>query len=1002
MTQVVIENPILNSPYKEPSRHFKFSEEGITNEITESRRVSSYFVPIAKPKKKAGDKQLTLESEWTQDRVEENEFINRIRAQVSIWRKGGYRGITNTTRQLLEYWENPDRERKLFFCQIEAMETAIYLAEVANKYGDNWIENIIRQHNEENNPGLYRIAFKMATGSGKTVVMAMLIAWQVLNKLANPQDVRFTDAFLIVTPGITIKDRLRVLYPNDPQNYYQQRDVISLSQMADLGRAKIIITNFHAFKQRELVKAGKLTKGILANGQNSALTESPDQMVRRVCRELGNKKNIIVINDEAHHCYRHKVETEETKLSGDDRREAEKREEEARVWISGLEAVKNKMGVKVVYDLSATPFFLRGSGHPEGVLFPWVVSDFSLIDAIECGIVKVPRVPVSDDAMQSGMPTYRDIWLRIRDHLPKKGRGTKDESATGDPKLPQELEGALISLYGNYEKYYRQWEQNTEARARGSTPPVFIVVCNNTNVSKLVYDWVSGYEKPLKDETFVVVPGNLSVFSNADAYGHWLPIPNTILIDSEQLESGEAMSKEFKQMAAVAIEDFKDDYRKRFPGRGTDDLMDEDLLREVMNTVGKSGKLGENVRCVVSVSMLTEGWDANTVTHIMGVRAFGTQLLCEQVVGRALRRRSYETKDDGMFDAEYAEVYGVPFSFIPCSGQNNNPKPPKPITRVRALDDRLACEITFPRIIGYKKDVPPDRLEAVFTEDSRMVLSTENTPSSTTNAPIVGETTVHKLYTTLGQIREQEVVFHVAKTVLDKYFNDADGNKRPWLFPQLVNITRRWMSSCVTIKDNAFIQMLMMTERSHFAAERIYNSLVGSQDGQVKLKPILRPYDAIGSTRYVDFDTTRPVYATASDRCHISYVVADTESWEQKMAQALEEMNEVICYVKNQGLEFVIPYILDGDEKKYYPDFIVHLKDGKGDLLNLIVEVSGEKKREKAAKTAAARNLWIPAINNYGEFGRWAFIEISDPWDAKNTIRAELLRLSSKSEEQIL
>jgi len=990
MPQVVIENPILNSPYKEPSRHFKFSEEGITNEITESRRISSYFVPIAQPKKKAGTKQLTLESEWTQDRVKENDFINRIRTQVSTWRKGNYVGITNVTRQLLEYWQNQDRERKLFFCQIEAMETAIYLAEVANKYGDNWIENEIRNHNEDNNPGLYRVAFKMATGSGKTVVMAMLIAWQVLNKIANPQDARFTDAFLIVTPGITIRDRLRVLYPNDPQNYYQQRDVVSLSQMADLGKAKIIITNFHTFKQRELEKAGKLTKAILANGGASALTESPDQMVRRVCRELGNKKNIIVINDEAHHCYRHKVETDETKLTGDDRREAEKREEEARVWISGLEAAKNKIGVKVVYDLSATPFFLRGSGHPEGALFPWVVSDFSLIDAIECGIVKVPRVPVSDDAMQTGMPTYRDIWFRIKDHLPKKGRGTKDENAAVDPKLPQELEGALISLYGNYEKYYRQWEQNTVARARGATPPVFIVVCNNTSVSKLVYDWVSGYEKPLTDDQTVIVPGNLNIFNNADDYGQWRSIPNTILIDSEQLESGEAMSKEFKQMAQVAIEDFKDDYRKRFPGRSTDELTDEDLLREVMNTVGKSGKLGENVRCVISVSMLTEGWDANTVTHIMGVRAFTTQLLCEQVVGRALRRRSYETKEDGMFEAEYAEVYGVPFSFIPCSGQSTDPKPPKPITRVRALDERLACEITFPRVIGYKKDVPPDKLVAVFTEDSKMVLSTENTPSSTTIAPIVGETTVHKLYTTLGEKREQEVVFHVAKTVLDKYFNDAEGNKKPWLFPQLVNITRRWMSSCVTIKDNAFIQMLMMTERSHFAAERIYNSLVGSQAGQVKLKPILRPYDAVGSTRYVDFDTTRPVYQTDPNKCHISYVVADTQSWEQKMAQALEEMNEVVCYVKNQGLEFVIPYIIDGDEKKYYPDFIVRLKDAKGELLNLIVEVSGEKKREKAAKTAAARNLWIPAINNQGEFGKWAFIEISDPWDAKNTIRAFL------------
>ena len=276
------------------------------------------------------------------------------------------------------------------------------------------------------------------------------------------------------------------------------------------------------------------------------------------------------------------------------------------MWITGLEAVKNKIGVKVVYDLSATPFFLRGSGHPEGALFPWVVSDFSLIDAIECGIVKVPRVPISDDTMQTGMPTYRDIWFRIKDHLPKKGRGSKDENEVVDPKLPQELEGALISLYGNYEKYYKQWEQNTAAKTRGATPPVFIVVCNNTSVSKLVYDWVSGYEKPLTDNQTVIVPGNLNIFNNANDYGQWRSIANTILIDSEQLESGEAMSKEFKQMAQVAIEDFKNDYHKRFPDRSTDELTEEDLLREVMNTVGKSGKLGENVRCVISVSMLTK------------------------------------------------------------------------------------------------------------------------------------------------------------------------------------------------------------------------------------------------------------------------------------------------------------------------------------------------------------------------------------------------------------
>jgi type III restriction enzyme len=297
MPQVVIENPILNSPFAEPTRHFKFTDDGITNEKVQGRRVSSYFIPIARPKKKG--KQLEFDTEWTQDRIEENRLVNQIRQRVDNWRKGGHPGVTPTTARLLQYWTDPQREKKLFFCQIEALETAIYITEVARKYGDAWIENIILEANDASNPGLFRIAFKMATGSGKTVVMAMLIAWHALNKLGNPQDARFSDAFLIVTPGITIRDRLRVLLPNDPTNYYRQRDILPAQSLEQLGQARIIITNFHALQLREKVAAGKLTKAILAEGQGGAFTETPDQMVRRVCRELGNKKNIIVINDEA-------------------------------------------------------------------------------------------------------------------------------------------------------------------------------------------------------------------------------------------------------------------------------------------------------------------------------------------------------------------------------------------------------------------------------------------------------------------------------------------------------------------------------------------------------------------------------------------------------------------------------------------------------------------------------------------------------------------------------
>ena len=710
---------------------------------------------------------------------------------------------------------------------------------MAKKYGDAWIENAIREGNDTSNPGLPRTAFKMATGSGKTVVMAMLIAWHTLNKRANPQDARFSDTFLIVTPGITIRDRLRVLLPNDPDNYYRQRDTVPAQLQDQLGQAKIIITNYHAFQLRERVAAGKITKSILADGQSSPFTETPDQMVRRVCRELRTKNNIIVLNDEAHHCYRRKPDAADEKLTGDDRVEAKQRDQEARVWISGLEAVKAKIGVKAIYDLSATPFFLRGSGYPEGTLFPWVVSDFSLIDAIEAGIVKVPRVPVADDSMTGAQPTYRDLWLRIREHLPRKGR--KTHKVEGEPKLPVELQGALLSLYGNYEKYYRLWEKNTEARARGITPPVFIVVCNNTNVSKLVFDFIAGWEKQIGEET-IVQAGQLPIFRNDDGKGAWLQRPNSVLVDSQQLESGESMSNEFKKIAAREIEEFKAEYRSRFPGRDVENLTDEDLLREVMNTVGKAGKLGEHVKCVVSVSMLTEGWDANTVTHVLGVRAFGTQLLCEQVVGRGLRRMSYAVDAKGHFSPEYAEVYGVPFSFIPCSGATTDPKPGPLPTRVRALESRIDYEITFPRLLGYRYDLADEPLTAKFTDESRLALSTADIPTKTENAPIVGESSIHTL-DDLKCRRPNEVAFLLAKLTLEKYFRDNDGNDKPWLFPQLLGIAKRWLNECVALKDNTFPQLLLLIEFAHDAVDRIYKAIVTSTDSTAALKPILHPYD---------------------------------------------------------------------------------------------------------------------------------------------------------------
>ena len=999
MKQVVIENPVINSPYEEPARRFQFADEGIINEIIDGRRASSYFIPIASPRKKKGG-QLSFETQWTLDRIEENKFINQVRQRVKEWRESRFTlDVSKTTARLIEHWMHPERDpsQRFFFCQIEALLTVIYLTEVAGRYGDKWLDNHLREINETYNPDLFRIAFKMATGTGKTVVMAMILAWQTLNKIAAPQDARFGDAFLIVAPGITIRDRLRVLLPSDPTNYYHRWDILPLGMKNEIQKAKVVITNFHGLRPRERGSSSvsKIHKEIL---RGNPYQESPGSMVRRVCRELGNKKNIIVINDEAHHCYRGRMREDDEKLTGEERREAARREDSARVWISGLEAIQDKIGIRAIYDLSATPFFLSGSGYDEGTLFPWVVSDFSLIDAIESGVVKVPRVPVADDTMKGDLPTYRDIWHRIRDHLPKKGRAT--EAVSGEPKLPVELEGALQSLYQNYEKHYRQWETSFNERKEdfereNMTPPVFIVVCNNTSVSKIVFDYIAGWEKELKDGSSIVVPGKLSLFSNEKG-GTWSSSPTTILVDSEQLESGEAMSKEFKDVAAREIEEFKAEYRERFPGRDTDALTDEDLLREVMNTVGKPGKLGEQIKCVVSVSMLTEGWDANTVTHILGVRAFGTQLLCEQVVGRGLRRIGYASEirtleydgksvDIEAFPVEYAEVYGVPFSFIPTAGTSQTPKPTTPPTRVRALEDRIDSEINFPRLQGYRYEVPPGKLTIKFTKDSQLALSNESIPTKVENAPIIGETSIHTL-DDLKTLRDQEVVFLLAKRTLETYFRDDEQNLKFWFFPQLVEIVKQWYDECVTCKGSTFKQLLYLVENANDAAGKIFLSIIASTPGEKVLKPILRPYDTVGSTRYVDFDTTRPTYKTKADKCHISHVVADTDSWEQKMAQVLEDMDEVEAYVKNHNLGFTIPYVLNGEEKNYIPDFIAHIKQGDG-LFNLIVEVSGEAKKDKAVKVATARNLWVPAVNNHGTFGPWGFIEISDPWDAEKTIR---------------
>ena len=710
------DQPILNSPYEPPRRHHALDHDGqpIDEAPRPGRRESKLLTPILKAKKQAGNRQghlaLTAEPETDASGQEYNPtpIVNEIRRLVAAWRtlpNSANWGVTPVTAQLLRYWRDPAfAGTRPFFCQVEAIETIVWLTEVARGRQRQTIQAHLEGANAQANPGLHRLAMKMATGSGKTTVMAMLIAWQVLNA-ARSQSKLFTKGFLIIAPGITIKDRLRVLLPSDGENYYAHRGLVPSDMLADMQTAKIVITNYHAFRRTETMDISKVGRALLqGDGTAPDTLQTEGEMLREACGELLRMKNVVVINDEAHHCYREKAgEPDEAALTGEDRQEAKENGEAARLWISGIEALNRKVGVRAVYDLSATPFFLRGSGYHEGTLFPWVVSDFNLMDAIESGIVKLPRVPVSDNLPAGDMPMYRDLWTHIGKKMPKKGAAKAGEL---DPsKLPTELITALNVLYSHYEKVAEEWDH-----AGIAVPPVFIVVCNNTATSKLVYEWIAGFERENEDGDLVFQhAGRLAQFRNYDEYGQRLAKPNTLLVDSRALESGDALDAAFREAAKTEIEQFRREYVERTGDtKGAETISPETLLREAMNTVGRVGKLGGEIRCVVSVAMLTEGWDTNTVTHVLGVRAFGTQLLCEQVVGRALRRQSYDLNEHGLFNPEYADVFGIPFDFA-ASPADVKPTAPKPQTHVQALKERAALEIRFPRVQGYRVDLPDER-----------------------------------------------------------------------------------------------------------------------------------------------------------------------------------------------------------------------------------------------------------------------------------------------------
>ncbi|MCS7252068.1 MAG: DEAD/DEAH box helicase family protein [Thermoflexus sp.] len=918
---MLVDNPIINSPFEEPARYWAY-EQG-QPVLKEGRRPAGYYL---KPRTR-GPQMALLEEEFVP-----LELVNTIRERVRAWRERGYPGVTPITRQLLNYWNRPERERRLFFCQREAAETLIWLVEAppAEKQGLT-----IPKDN-----GLTRYACKMATGAGKTVVMGMVIAWQVLNKRASPQDRRFSDAVLMVCPNLTIRERLQVLLPWKPGNYYEKFDLVPREMLERLQQGRFQITNWHLFQPKD----DSRSRSVVQRG-----IESDRAFCRRVLRELGPKQNILVINDEAHHAYRPAPLPEEVRerLSPE---EIEEREE-ATIWISGLDRIHAERGINFCVDFSATPFYIKGSGYEEGTPFPWVVSDFGLVDAIESGIVKIPRVPV-DDNTGALIPKYFRLWEHINRQLPVSERQTARRRAKPESVL-REAEGALATLASEWKRTFEAFQQ-----AGSPVPPVMIVVCDNTNLAELVHQHIAS-GKVLKE------------LENGPGHEVTFRIDTKLLAEAESAVEGET-----RQEAA-------------------------ERLRKVVDTIGKTEWEGEgdppgkNIRCVISVGMLNEGWDAQNVTQILGLRAFTSQLLCEQVVGRGLRRMNY----DDFSEPEYVDVYGVPFEVIPVKKKPvGRPEVQKISTLVRALPERKHLEITFPRVEGYVFDVR-QRIRLNLEQVPYLKIDPAHEPTEVVAKPAAGyrlgrpdrlgpgPEVVHDRNPFHRERRLQATVYEIAAELTRRLKDKReDWNARHILFPQVLNIVWRYLEERVVIVDpDTPLEEIALLKYKQRIIERLTEAIEPDTDaGEPPVLPVIERFRPLGSTSEVLFRTVRPAVGTT--KSHISHVVLDAPKWEHTVAYQLEQIPEVIAYARNDHLDFTIPYEWQGARHEYRPDYLIRWRMPDGSEVNIILEIKGFETEADRQKEIAARR-WVRAVNHHGEFGRWIFVLGKDPRRIPETLR---------------
>lgn len=1041
MSQInAVEAPIINSPFEEPKFHWHI-EEGKQPQKREGRRPASYFfrVPEHAGRGKKAKKQTVL---FDQD-AKGNEYLldtaNLIRQRLKEWRAREYSGATKVTKELIALWHSTDRKQRLFFAQLEAVETVLLLIE-----GPDDLKQGIRIPTDE--PGddakaagykaFIRYAVKMCTGSGKSTVMGMLAAWSILNKVTDSTNPNYSDTVLIVCPNVTVRDRLHELDPNlDEISLYRTRELVPLHRMPDLRRGEVFVTNWHNLERRELsdvngtsakvvkrgmpmekrrtIKLGGRDQLTEADIRQQALTgafeivgevkdrqgvltafevketkyyESDTAFLRRV---LGNRKGrssaIMVMNDEAHHAYRRgKAEPDDEYALDEETADADARE--ATVWIEGLDRINKalngaKNGVRLCVDLSATPFFIQGSGNEVGKPFPWVVSDFSLLEGIEAGLVKIPQLP-TQDITGGETPAYFNVWRWVQERIEQDGGG---KAKLSPDMVMRYATTPVTQLADEWRKTLDTWKaQFKEGFRKTDVPPVFIVVCRDTALAKELYEWLAN-GKPDYGQSPIE-------FRNKPGQ------ENTIRVDSkiaEDIASGASGSDEARRLRFVLDTIGKtawpgshipEEYEALVEKHNRKALDDED---SGLVTIDASIPPGRDVRCIISVAMLSEGWDCNTVTHVVGLRPFGSQLLCEQVVGRALRRTSYAIDEaTGFFREETAKVFGVPFELIPFKVEGGGAPPPTPPSNQIYADPAKAnFEITFPVVEGYTDPgitrialdwakVPTLTLDPLEVPDTVLMKGLAGADGSLA-AYGPGTAELVTLEAWRERVRVQQVAFTLASTLVRQWQRDKGDNiPTHRLFPQLLSYAQQFLATKLVCKGNRAPQDVALNPYFGKAVGCIIDNLQAVDvNGQAQERPNI-PAGAAGmrSTRFVEFATGRDLWPVT--RSHLNAMVADTKKWEQSAAYCLDTHNKVRAWVKNDHLGFLVPYRKDGNKRNYLPDFIVELVSGE----KLVVEIKGQVIDDALVKEAAAKR-WCEAVNREGRFGRWSYHLIKHPAD---------------------